>query len=49
LRLRLDDLKTCDSRYIPFADSLLTLTRQFQTEEIEALLNRHLTADSNHV
>jgi len=49
LRSRLDDLKTCDSRYIPFADSLLTLTRQFQTEEIEALLNRHLTADSNHV
>jgi signal transduction histidine kinase/DNA-binding response OmpR family regulator len=49
LRLRLEDLKIADSRYISFANSLLTLTRQFQTEEIEELLHRHLTADSSHV
>ncbi|MEC4803341.1 MAG: ATP-binding protein [Jaaginema sp. PMC 1079.18] len=49
LRTHLEQLKASDSIYIPFVESLLTLTRQFQTEAIEDLLHNYLTEDSSHV
>ncbi|NEO26278.1 MAG: response regulator, partial [Kamptonema sp. SIO4C4] len=49
LRSRLEQLQEADSTYIPFTETLLKLARQFQSEEIEDLLHRHLTGDSTHV
>ena len=45
LRSRLEDLKSTDSIYTSFADSILRLAQQFQTEEIEDLLKQYLKED----
>ena len=45
LRSRIEELKASNSTYTAFADSLLQLARQFQTEEIEERLHHHLTED----
>ncbi|MEO1431377.1 MAG: response regulator [Cyanobacteria bacterium J06633_8] len=48
LRSHLQELKTSDSAYTAFADSLLELARTFQTEEIEEQLNQHLRRDGSN-
>jgi len=42
LREQLEHLVRTDRHYIPFAEPILQLTRQFQAEEIEELLQRYL-------
>lgn len=49
LRSHLENLKASDRAYTPFAESLLKLAQQFQTEEIETQLNQYLQGDSTHV
>ena len=45
LRSQLKQLKTSDPNYAAFADPLLHLAHQFQTEAIEAQLQRYLNQD----
>lgn len=49
LRSQLEHLKNSDTTYVPFAESLLKLARQFRSEEIETLLQQHLTGEVTHV
>ena len=45
LRSHLQNLKASNSAYTAFAESLLELAKQFQTEEIEEQLQQYLTRD----
>ena len=49
LRSQLEHLKDSDTQYVPFAEALLKLARQFQSEEIETLLQQHLTGEVTNV
>jgi hypothetical protein len=42
LRTYLVEITTSDRAYIPFAEPILQLSRQFEAEEIEALLQKYL-------
>ncbi|MEM6520002.1 MAG: ATP-binding protein, partial [Cyanobacteria bacterium P01_C01_bin.70] len=42
IRTRLEDLMAADQKYTPFANSILTLAKQFQVEEIEDLLKTYI-------
>ncbi len=42
IRVQLAELTELDQIYMPFAEPILQLSRQFEIEEIEALLERHL-------
>ena len=48
LRSQLDTLKETDRIYVPFADSLLVLARQFRAEDIETQLRQYLTTETPH-
>jgi hypothetical protein len=45
LRSQLEALKVDNSDYGPFADSLLTLARQFRSEDIEQQLRDYLAGE----
>ncbi|MBE9182745.1 response regulator [Oculatella sp. LEGE 06141] len=46
LREQIEQLVHTNRRYVPFAEPILQLTRQFKTEEIEELLQHYLTGTS---
>ena len=48
LREQIDQLVAMDPGYTPFAKTILTLAKQFQTEEISALLQRYLGEARSH-
>ena len=49
LREQLEQLKNGDQRYISFVTPLAKLASQFQTEEMETLLQQYLTQELTHV
>ena len=48
LERQLEQLTAEDSGYVPFADLLLPLIEQFQSEEIEDLLQQYLTVETRN-
>ncbi len=48
LRVQLAELTESDQIYIPFAEPILQLSRRFEAEEIEALLQKYLTGELHH-
>ncbi len=48
LRIQLVELTEADPAYLPFAEPILQLSRQFEAEEIEALLQKYLDEGLRH-
>ena len=48
LRTQLEELIETDPTYTSFAEPMLQLSRMFEVEEIEALLEKHLAEDMHH-
>ncbi|MEM9808302.1 MAG: ATP-binding protein [Cyanobacteria bacterium P01_D01_bin.56] len=48
LRSQIAELTTSDSTYTAFAEPILQLSREFEAEEIEAVLQQYLAEDSLH-
>ena len=49
VRQKLEALIEEDQRYLGFAQPLIALTKQFNSDEIDAILHQHLSSEDAHV